>query len=63
MKCASRYVNEVSCFNFENIESGVHPRLLTDGFELAKEESLRFLDSFAVSYFSFYLLYRNLLMI
>lgn len=27
----------------------MHPRLLTDGFELAKTESLRFLDEFAVS--------------
>ena len=26
----------------------MHPRLLTDGFELAKTESLRFLDEFAV---------------
>lgn len=27
---------------------GVHPRLLTDGFEIAKTECLRFLDTFAV---------------
>ena len=26
----------------------MHPRLLTDGFELAKTESLRFLDELAV---------------
>ena len=26
----------------------MHPRLLTDGFELAKTEALRFLDEFAV---------------
>ncbi|CBK20394.2 uncharacterized protein [Blastocystis hominis] len=36
MKVAARYVNE-----------GVHPRLLTDGFEIAKTECLRFLDTFA----------------
>ncbi|KAK8796856.1 hypothetical protein WA538_004398 [Blastocystis sp. DL] len=36
MKMAARYISE-----------GVHPRLLTDGFELAKTESLRFLDEFA----------------
>ncbi|KNB41299.1 hypothetical protein JH06_5945 [Blastocystis sp. subtype 4] len=33
---ASRYVAE-----------GVHPRLLTDGFEIAKNETLKFLDDFA----------------
>ncbi|KAK8805660.1 hypothetical protein WA158_002316 [Blastocystis sp. Blastoise] len=38
LKCATRYVSD-----------GVHPRLLSDGFELAKEETLKFLESYAVS--------------
>lgn len=37
MRQAERYLGE-----------GVHPRILVDGFELAKKETLRFLDTFKV---------------
>lgn len=47
MKMASRYVTEV-CARMSCNSQGVHPRLLTDGFEIAKNETLRFLDEFAV---------------
>ena len=32
------------------ISDGLHPRLITEGFELAKKESLKFLDSFKASF-------------
>ena len=31
------------------ISDGLHPRLITEGFDLAKKESLTFLDSFKVT--------------
>jgi T-complex protein 1 subunit zeta len=37
MKLAERHITE-----------GVHPRVLTDGIELAKKESLKFLEEFKV---------------
>ena len=37
MKQAERYISD-----------GVHPRIITEGYELAKQESLKFLDSFKV---------------
>lgn len=50
MKMASRYVSEV-CVGLLCNKQGVHPRLLTDGFEIAKNETLKFLDDFAVEVF------------
>lgn len=50
MKMASRYVAEV-CVRLQSNPQGVHPRLLTDGFEIAKNETLKFLDDFAVGVF------------
>lgn len=50
MKMASRYVAEV-CVRLLCNPQGVHPRLLTDGFEIAKNETLKFLDDFAVGVF------------
>ncbi|KAF2859602.1 putative t-complex protein 1 zeta subunit [Piedraia hortae CBS 480.64] len=37
MKQASRYIDE-----------GLHPRVITDGFELAKDEAIRFLEKFSI---------------
>ena len=50
MKMASRYVAEVFVGLLCNPQ-GVHHRLLTDGFEIAKNETLKFLDDFAVGVF------------
>ncbi|KAJ0117473.1 hypothetical protein N8I77_006831 [Diaporthe amygdali] len=38
LKQADRYISE-----------GLHPRIITDGFEIAKTEALKFLDSFKLS--------------
>src|ERR1700753_1773783 len=38
MKQANRYIQE-----------GLHPRIITDGYEIAKAETLKFLDTFKVS--------------
>lgn len=38
LKQADRYISE-----------GLHPRIITDGFEIAKNESLKFLDSFKLA--------------
>jgi T-complex protein 1 subunit zeta len=32
-----------------HIQEGLHPRIITDGYEIAKTETLKFLDSFKVS--------------
>lgn len=31
------------------IQEGVHPRIITDGFEIARKESMKFLDEFKIS--------------
>ena len=38
LRVASRFIDE-----------GVHPRIITDGFHLAKEEVTRFLESYKVN--------------